>query len=338
MGMLSRMSTVVKAKMNRLIDNAEDPKETLDYAYEKQLEMLRDVKRGVVEMVTAKRRLEIQAKKVRENVSRLDDQARNALGMAREDLARVALERKQSALMELDGLDQQVVDMEHEQEKLTAAEQRIQAKVQAFRNKKEVIKAQYSAAQAQVRIGSALSGLSEEMGDVSLAVERAEHKTESMRARAGAIDELAAAGVLDDPLGLGSGQDDIDRELNKLSASASVESELAALKASTGTGQPKQLSGRPVMIIRILTEGQWRFPAALLDDLNEIDHTIVDVLAEDDEGEFRDLLAKMIAIVKEHGTPLALEELEESDAIIPEPDITIEEAKELFVGTGVVPG
>ena len=243
MGMLSRMSTVVKAKMNRLIDNAEDPKETLDYAYEKQLEMLRDVKRGVVEMVTAKRRLELQAKKARENASRLDDQARKALGMGREDLARVALERKQSALTELDGLDQQVVDMEHEQEKLTAAEQRIQAKVQAFRNRKEVIKAQYSAAQAQVRIGSALSGLSEEMGDVSLAVERAEHKTESMRARAGAIDELAAAGVLDAPLGLGGGQDDIDRELNKLSASASVESELAALKASTGTSQPKQLSG-----------------------------------------------------------------------------------------------
>ena len=241
MGMLSRMSTVVKAKMNRLIDNAEDPKETLDYAYEKQLEMLRDVKRGVVEMVTAKRRLELQAKKARENVSKLDDQARKALGMGREDLARVALERKQTALAELDGLDQQIVDMEQEQEKLTAAEQRIQAKVHAFRNRKEVIKAQYTAAQAQVRIGSALSGLSEEMGDVSLAVERAEHKTESMKARAGAIDELAAAGVLNDPLG--GGQDDIDRELSKLSASAGVESELAALKASVGTSDQKQLSG-----------------------------------------------------------------------------------------------
>ncbi len=241
MGMLSRMSTVVKAKMNRIIDNAEDPKETLDYAYEKQLEMLRDVKRGVVEMVTAKRRLELQAKKARENVSKLDDQARKALGMGREDLARVALERKQTALAELDGLDQQIVDMEQEQEKLTAAEQRIQAKVHAFRNRKEVIKAQYTAAQAQVRIGSALSGLSEEMGDVSLAVERAEHKTESMKARAGAIDELAAAGVLDDPLG--GGQDDIDRELSKLSASAGVESELAALKASVGTSDQKQLSG-----------------------------------------------------------------------------------------------
>ena len=92
------------------------------------------------------------------------------------------------------------------------------------------------------------------------------------------------------------------------------------------------------MIIRILTEGQWRFPAAMLDDLNDIDNAIVDVLADDNEGEFRALLDKMIAMVKENGTPLELDELEESDAIIPEPDITIEEAKELFVGSGIVPG
>ena len=91
------------------------------------------------------------------------------------------------------------------------------------------------------------------------------------------------------------------------------------------------------MIIRILTEGQWRFPAAMLDDLNDIDNSIVDVLADDDEGKFRSLLNKMIAMVKDNGTPLELDELEESDAIIPEPDITIEEAKELFVGSGIVP-
>ena len=91
------------------------------------------------------------------------------------------------------------------------------------------------------------------------------------------------------------------------------------------------------MIIRILTEGQWRFPAAMLDDLNDIDNSIVDVLADNDEGEFRNLLDKMIAMVKDNGTPLELDELEESDAIIPEPDITIEEAKELFVGSGIVP-
>lgn len=240
MGVLSRMSTVVKSKMNRVLDNAEDPRETLDYAYQKQMAMLKNVKRGVVEMVTTKRRLELQAGKVRESVSTLEKQAAQALGAGREDLAKMALQRKQTALIELDGLDEQVAALELEQQKLTQAEQRLQAKVEAFRTKKEITKAQYSAAQAQVRIGSALSGLSEEMGDVTLAVERAETKTENMRARAGAIDELAEAGVLDDF----SGRDDpIGKELAQLTASQNVDDELAALRASLPSGEKKALSG-----------------------------------------------------------------------------------------------
>ena len=239
MGMLSRMSTIVKSKITRIMDNAEDPRETLDYSYEKQIEMLRNVKRGVVEMVTAKRRLELQAAKVQENLAKLDSQARQALGAGREDLARIALERKQTAVIELQGLDQQVSGLELEQEKLTHAEQRLQAKVNAFRTKKEVIKAQYSAAQAQVRIGSALSGVSEEMGDISMAIERAENKTEMMRAKAGAIDELAAAGVLDDPIS--GSKDDLTRQLEHVTATANVESELAALKAGLPPGEKKSL-------------------------------------------------------------------------------------------------
>ncbi len=149
MGMVSRMSTIVKSKMNRILDKAEDPRETLDYAYEKQMEMLRNVKRGVVEMVTTKRRLQLQAAKVQESIATLENQARQALGAGREDLARLALQRKQAALIELDGLDQQVGNLELEQEKLAIAEKRLQAKVEAFRTKKEIIKAQYSAAQAR---------------------------------------------------------------------------------------------------------------------------------------------------------------------------------------------
>ena len=233
MGMLSRMSTIVKSKMNRILDQAEDPRETLDYSYEKQLEMLRNVKRGVVEMVTAKRQIQQQASLVRENIAKLDSQARQAVEADREDLGRLALQRKQVALIELQGLDSQLEGMEEEQEKLTTAEQRLQAKVAAFRTKKEVIKAQYTAAQAQVRIGAALSGVSEEMGDISLAVERAETKTDQMRARAGAIDELASVGVLDDFTG--SGKDDISRELEKMATEQNVESELAAIKASSSS-------------------------------------------------------------------------------------------------------
>ena len=229
MGMLSRMSTIVKSKMNRILDQSEDPRETLDYSYEKQLEMLRNVKRGVVEMVAAKRQIQQQADKVRENVARLEQQAGQAVDAGREDLALMALERKHTAVIELQGLDEQIAGMELEQEKLTQAEKRLQAKVAAFRSKKETIKAQYTAAQAQVRIGSALSGISEEMGDVGLAVQRAEMKTDNMRAKAGAIEELAGTGVLEDFTG--NSKDDITRELEKMSVSHDAEDELAALKA-----------------------------------------------------------------------------------------------------------
>ena len=239
MGVLSRMSTVVKSKMNRILDNAEDPRETLDFAYEKQMEMLKKVKRGVVEMVTTKRRIEQQASKVRENISMLDKQASQALNADREDLARVALQRKQASLIELEGLDEQISNLELEQQKLTQSEQRLQAKVQAFRTKKEITKAQYNAAQAQGKIGAALSGLSEEMGDVSIAIERAESKTENMRAKAGAIDELAEAGVLDDF----SGRDDpVGSELAQLTADQNVEDELATLRKSLTSGEKKSLS------------------------------------------------------------------------------------------------
>ena len=237
MGMLSRMSTIVKSKMNRILDTAEDPRETLDYSYEKQLEMLRNVKKGVVEMVAAKRRIQQQAVTVQANIEKLEAQAKQALEADREDLARLALQRKQAATVELQGLDEQIAGMEHEQEKLTQAEQRLQAKVSAFTTKKAVIKAQYTAAQAQVRIGSALSGISEEMGDMSLAAERAEYKTEQLRARAGAIDELASIGVLDDFSGT---QDDISRELEALTSSQNVEDELSALKS----GLPNKQNGK----------------------------------------------------------------------------------------------
>ena len=233
------MSTVVKSKMNRLLDRAEDPRETLDYAYDKQREMLQNVKRGIVEMVTTKRRLQIQAEKVRANIANVDNQARQAMAAGREDLARMALQRKQAAFIELQGLDQQVDQLELEQEKLTHAEQRLTAKVEAFRSRKEIIKAQYNAAQAQVRIGSALSGISEEMGDVQLAVERAETKTETLRAKAGAIDELADSGVLDTQLSMGGG-DIISRELAQLTSDQNVENELTAMRASLPAGDTKK--------------------------------------------------------------------------------------------------
>jgi phage shock protein A len=235
-GMTGRFSTVVKAKISKLLDRAEDPAETLDYSYEKQLENLQNVKKGIADIVTAKKRLQMQSSKIEQSVVKLDTQARQALASGNEELARVALERKNVAQTELQGLDQQIVELEGQQQKLVDSEQQLRAKVEAFRTKKEVIKAQYNAAEAQVRISEAATGVGEQMADVGLAMQRAVDKTENMKARADAVSELEAAGTFDDLTQLGDGQDDIDKQLAQLTTTSQVDDELAKMKAEVGQG------------------------------------------------------------------------------------------------------
>src|SRR6187551_1859849 len=194
MGLMSRTSAIVRAWYSKLLDRAEDPAVTLDYSYERQLELLQNVKKGIADVVTAKKRLELQTKKLETEMPKLDEQARQALAANREDLARAALERKAFAQQQLQSLDQQIDDLAAQQEKLADSEKRLAAKVEAFRTQKETIKAQYSAAEAQVKIGEAATGIGEEMADTGLAIQRAQDKTEQMQARASESqvdDELA---------------------------------------------------------------------------------------------------------------------------------------------------
>jgi len=119
---------------------------------------------------------------------------------------------------------------------MTASEQKLRSKIEQFRSKKEVIKAQYSAAEAQVRISEAATGVGEQMADVGLAMQRAVDKTENMKARADAVSELEAAGTFDDITALGSGEDDIDRQLKQLSSQPEVDDELAKMRKEIGIG------------------------------------------------------------------------------------------------------
>ena len=226
MGFLDRMSTVVQAKMNKIMDKIEDPRETLDLSYEKQLHLLQNVKRGVAEVTTSKKRLELQKAKLQMSLDKLDSQAKEALQAGREDLARRALENKTALQAQSATLDQQISELQDQQQKLMDAESRLAIKVESFRTKKETIKAQYSAADAQVKITESVTGISEEMADVGMAVQRAEEKTENMRARSAALDELLESGTLTDY----SGSDDLDRELAKAKAKGSVNDMLAKMK------------------------------------------------------------------------------------------------------------
>jgi phage shock protein A len=254
-GLTGRMSTVVKAKVSKLLDRAEDPAETLDYSYSKQIEQLQNVKKGIADVVTAKKRLQMQETSLQQSVVKLDTQARQAVSSGQEDLARTALERKNVAQTELQSLDTQVTELEEQQQKLTDSEQKLRAKIEAFRTKKEVIKAQYSAAEAQVRISEAATGVGEQMADVGLAMQRAVDKTENMKARADAVSELEAAGTFEDLTALGSGEDDIDHQLKQLSSKSAVDDELAKMKGEVGVADPPPGADSSAAQILAQTEG-----------------------------------------------------------------------------------
>ena len=240
-GLMSRLSLIFKAKFSKALDRAENPNETLDYSYEEQLRQLQNVKRGIADVTTAKKRLELQYTSMQQQVDKLDGQARDALQANREDLAREALTRKAAVQGQLTGIMEQGQQLEAQQQKLVEGERTLQAKIEAFRSQKEVIKAQYSAAEAQVRIGEAATGIGEQMADVGMAIQRAKDKTDQMQARANAIDELTATGALEDYTASG---DDIDRQLKEISQGSQVDDELAKMKSELGQGEaPKQLEG-----------------------------------------------------------------------------------------------
>jgi phage shock protein A len=245
MSVMKRLSMIFRSKANKALDKMEDPRETLDYSYQRQLELLQKVRRGVADVATSRKRVELQINQLEQQARKLEDQGRKALAAGREDLAREALTRRGGLQTQIADLRLQHDNLQAEEEKLTTASHRLQAKVDAFRTKKETIKATYTAAEAQTRINEAFSGISEEMGDVGLAIQRAEDKTASMQARAGAIDELLASGALEDFTGK---RDDIQAELDRMGAGSDVELELERMKAELGQGPaPRDAieAGRP---------------------------------------------------------------------------------------------
>jgi phage shock protein A len=233
MSFFSRLKAIFQAKANKALDAAEDPREMLDLGYEKQVEMLQQVRRGVADVATSKKRLDLQMEKLNQSSAKLEGQAKQALQANREDLARVALERKAGVQAQIASIQTQRDQLQAEQEKLVMAEQKLTTKIESFRVQKETIKAQYTAAEAQTKIGESLSGIGEDMADVGMAMERAENKVQTMQARAGAIDELLESGALDD---LTQSGDAIDKELAEISSAGAVDAELAAMKQQLGAG------------------------------------------------------------------------------------------------------
>ena len=244
MGLWKRFTSIFRAKANKALDRAEDPRETLDYSYQRQLELLQKVRKGVADVSTSRKRLELQMTTLQQQASTLEGQARAALANGREDLAREALTRRSGVQTQLADLQTQHASLQDQEEKLILSSQQLQAKVDSFRTQKETIKATYTAAEAQTRIGEAFSGLSDELGDVGLAVQRAQDKTQELQARAGAIDELIASGALTDVSS--TGKDHITLELERMASASDVDRMLESMKHELDAGTtPAQLEAAP---------------------------------------------------------------------------------------------
>jgi len=230
-GFMARMWTAVQAKMNRMM-GIEDPRTNLEQSYDKQLLLLQDVRSSVAQFSAYCERMGLQREKLQLSMERLEGQAREALLAGREELARKALENRAVLQVQADSLDQQIAALEEQHQKLIAAESRLAAKVEAFRAKKEAIKAEYSAAEAQVRLAESLTGISEEMADVGLAVEQAEERTENMKARSAALDELLQCQSMNDT----SGFSGLEQEIALIKAQGNVDLELDRIKAEINKG------------------------------------------------------------------------------------------------------
>jgi phage shock protein A len=231
MGLFQRAHDIVEAKANKALDAAERPDEMLDLSYEKMLEQITQVKRSLVDIAASRKQLELQEQQLQHSVDHLQDQAKQALGAGREDLAKEALARKAAAQQQIDGLDPQHQQLAEEEEKLEHTLAALQERVNQFRSQKEVMKAQYTASQAMSSVDESVAGISKSLGDSGAALQRAQDKIANMQARSGALDELLESGALED---VGGGDDDIQKELDDVANKSNVDQELAALKAQMG--------------------------------------------------------------------------------------------------------
>ena len=248
MGFFSRLATFFRIRANAALDKAEDPGQVMDYSYSKQLEQLQQIKRSVADVATNEKRLELLQSQLLEKVNKLDSQAMQALQANREDLARLALQRKETLIPQLNGYEQQIAQLHEQKEKLVAMDRTLTSRVEAFRTQKEMVKSQYSAAQAQVKITETVTGISKEMSEMNMAMQRAQDRVLSMQARASAMDPCSKEGTLGDNGLLGPGSSDpLDRQLQQLSAQQNVDTQLQAMKQQLQLGgpnaQPRQIEG-----------------------------------------------------------------------------------------------
>ncbi len=234
MSIFSRLKAIFETRANQVVYAFEDPKASLDYSLTKLEESRAEIGRSLIDVSAARNRLELQRSQLDAAMDKYQEQALSAMNANREDLARIALERKQDAQVRQVELDKNIANLNVQMENLKQSEINLTNKIALFSAKKEEMKAMYDSSRAQLQMREAMSGISVDLADVGHTIQRVEARIREMQSRSAAIEKLVAEGVFIDVLQ--PGVDDVDRELSQLSRNRAIEDEMARLKAPQLSG------------------------------------------------------------------------------------------------------
>ena len=224
----TRIGNLFRIKTNKALDRIDDPRESLDDSYDRQVDLLAQLRRGLAEVATARKRIELQGEELGARYDRLGDQAQEAMNQGRDDLARIALERRSGLEQEIAALRGQFDALKQQEARLQENERRMTARIAAFRTQKETLKASYTASAAQVKANESVAGLSTDFNGVGRAIDQAKDKVLQMQARAAATDDLIARGVVQDQTA--SPDEDLDHQLAAGRTKADIERQLQVMR------------------------------------------------------------------------------------------------------------
>ncbi|MEA2616656.1 MAG: phage shock protein [Chloroflexota bacterium] len=336
MSVFRRLSMVFQQKANRVLDKAENPAEALDLSYEKMLENLQTVRRSIADVLTSQKRLEAQRDTLQQQFETLQGHARLAVQQGQDDLARTALSRAQLVRVQVEGLDPQIEQLRQQEQQLEVVGEKLRGKVEAFRGQRETMKAQYSAAKASTKAMEGVTGLSEQMADVSLMIDRARGKVADMQARAAAVGQLAETGALDS---LGPG-DDLEARLRISSAESTVDGQLLEMKRQLALEAPADLPRLEAagIVVRIAGDDQYRLPANARSALEGMDEDLARAIEQDSAEDFARLTRRLVTFVNDMGERLPHDDVRGSDLIVPASDMSLADAKKLLDAGASGPG
>lgn len=227
-GIIRQFTALLKNGLDTLLEPAEDPRKTFTSPQQRQGELLTRIREALERNAALRKRLANRSAQLQAKIPQLEEVARQAIAANRDDLARLALQQRQLASLELKALEANMQEVQLEERRISILEQRLTAQIEAMRVRQEMTAVRYTAAESQVMVNEALQGVSQELADLGQSIEQTEQKAEAMQARAFAIEQLAEIDTFE--LSGSATGDPLGKQLLQLELEKAVEEQLSALK------------------------------------------------------------------------------------------------------------